>query len=287
LGLETRQKLIDKENKGLSIREQCVLMGINRSTVYYKKQAEFRGEELNIMRRMDGIYTENASYGYRRQEKQLKMEGYSIGEDRVRKYMQVLGLKALYPNTKKKSYKGEKPHKVYPYLLKNISIERPNQVWAIDITYIRLKGGFCYLVAIIDWYSRYIVGWRLSNSLDRSICVETFQVAVKTYSKADIINTDQGSQFTSEDFIKAVTEDAQMKLSMDSVGRWADNIIIERWFRTFKHEHLYLMDYASMAEARFGIDEFILYYNDHRLHSSLGYVPPKVAYFDEQKRAIA
>ncbi|MDA1239038.1 MAG: IS3 family transposase [Proteobacteria bacterium] len=285
--METRQKLIDKADKGLSVREQCVLMGINRSTVYYEKQAEFSGDDLKIMRRMDEIYTENASYGYRRQEKQLKMEGYSIGEDRVRKYMQVLGLKALYPNAKKKAHKGEKAHKVYPYLLKNISIERPNQVWAIDITYVRLKGGFCYLVSIIDWYSRYIVGWRLSNSLDRSFCIETFEVAVKTYSKADIINTDQGSQFTSDDFVKAVTEDAQMKLSMDSVGRWADNIIIERWFRTFKHEHLYLMDYSTMAEARFGIDEFIRYYNDHRLHSSLGYVPPRVAYFDEQVRAVA
>ncbi len=287
MDLETRQKLIDKADNDLSVREQCVLLGINRSTVYYEKQTDFSGDDLEIMRRMDEIYTANASYGYRRQEKQLKMEGYSIGEDRVRKYMQVLGLKALYPKSKKKSDKGEKPHKVYPYLLKNSSIERPNQVWAIDITYVRLKGGFCYLVAIIDWYSRYIVGWRLSNSLDRSFCIETFEVAVKTYSKADIINTDQGSQFTSDDFIKAVTEDAQMKLSMDSVGRWADNIIIERWFRTFKHEHLYLMDYSTMAEAKFGIDEFIRYYNDHRLHSSLGYVPPRVAYFDEQVRAVA
>ena len=171
-------------------------------------------------------------------------------------------------------------------MLKKIPIERPNQVWAIDITYVRLKSGFCYLGAVIDWHSRYIVGWRLSNSLERTCCSDAFEEAVRIYSKADIINTDQGSQFTSEDFIKAV-ENAHMQLSMDSVGRWADNIIIERWFRTFKHEHLYLMDYQTMKDARSGIAAFIRYYNDQRLHSSLDYLTPKMVYFNEVLRVVA
>ena len=283
--MKTREGLIDPSGS-LSVREQCTIVSVNRSTFYYEKQAEFSEEDLQILKRMDEIYTQDASYGYRRQRKQLKMEGYVIGEDRVRKYMATLGLKALYPKAKKQPSKSDKPHKVYPYLLKKIPIERPNQVWAIDITCVRLKSRFCYLVAVIDWHSRYIVGWRLSNSLERTCCIDAFEEAVRIYSKADIINTDQGSQFTSEDFIKAV-ENAHMQLSMDSVGRWADNIIIERWFRTFKHEHLYLMDYQTMKDARSGIAAFIRYYNDQRLHSSLDYLTPKMVYFNEVLRVVA
>jgi putative transposase len=276
LNLATKQTLI-RPKETLSIRDQADILQFNRSNYYYDNRPEFTKEESDILNRMDEIYTKDPCYGYRRQYHQLKAEGYQIGTDRVRNYMKVLNLKTIYPKAKHTS-QSNKDHEKFPYLLKNMDINCPNMVWALDITYIRLKAGFCYLVAIIDWFSRRILSWRLSNSLERSFCIEALKEALKLFPKAGIINSDQGSQFTSSDFTRVVIEN-DIKMSMDSVGRWADNIIIERWFRTLKYENIYIMDYPTMLLAKEGIRTFIHYYNTLRLHSSLSYKTPDQLYF--------
>lgn len=272
----TKERLIE-HSENLSIRQQCEMLGLNRSSYYYSKRPEFSSEDLEILNRIDELYTEDPHYGYRRQYHQLIAEKYKIGMDRVRKYMRILDLKTLYPQSTSTS-RPNKMHKIYPYLLKMLNINCPNVVWALDITYIRLVGGFCYLVAVIDWYSRYILSWRLSNSLERWFCLETLDEAIRNYSKAEVVNTDQGAQFTSTDFTEMV-ESNGIKMSMDSMGRWADNIIIERWFRTLKYEHIYMMDYRTMGDTKKGLSSFIDYYNSKRLHSALGYKTPRQVYF--------
>ena len=274
--MATKQTLITPKET-LSIRDQADILQFNRSNYYYDSRPEFTKEACDILNRMDEIYTQNPCYGYRRQYEQLKMEGYQIGTDRVRNYMKVLNLKTIYPKAKHTS-QPNKDHEKFPYLLKNMDINCANMVWALDITYIRLKTGFCYLVAIIDWFSRRILTWRLSNSLERSFCIEALKEALKRFPKADIVNSDQVSQFTSSDFTRVVIEN-DIKMSMDSVGRWADNIIIERWFRTLKYENIYIMDYPTMLLAKEGIRKFIHYYNTLRLHSSLNYKTPDQLYF--------
>ena len=187
-----------------------------------------------------------------------------------------MGLKALYP--KKKTSMATKPHNLYPYLLKKMTIDKVNLVWAGDLSYIRLRGGFCYLIAIIDWHTRFIIGWMLSNSMESSCCVDVLEQALRRYPPPSVFNSDQGRQYTSDEHVHALKE-ANIDISMDSVGRWADNIIIERWFRTIKYENVYLLDYQSMTFAKQGIKDYIHYYNYTRLHSSLGYKTPAECYF--------
>lgn len=271
LPLKEKLRLIDDDKESPSIRKQCDLLGINRGTLYYKPKPKIKTANLKILKRMDEIYTEFPEYGYRRQYEQLVLEEFQIGKERVRQYMKILGLEAQYP--KPKTSKPNKEHSIFPYLLRNLPILSPNHVWAADITYIRLKSGFCYLFAIIDWYSRYIVSWKLSNSMDVFFCLDGLKDALKQGFRPIIFNTDQGSQFTSMAFTMMLLEN-HIQISHDSVGRWQDNVMIERFWRTLKVDNVYREDYATPCQARDGIGLFIDKYNRKRLHSSLGYKTP-------------
>ena len=265
-------------DKDLSVAEQCQILGINRSSVYYEAKPELSEEDLKMMRKIDKIYTEYPFYGYRRQYQELKGAGFQVSQDRVRRLMRKMDLRVLYP---KKTSISNRNHKIYPYLLRGIKIIKPQQVWAADISYIPMAEGFCYLVAIIDWYSRFLLSWRLSNSLDVHFCIEALNEALTQYGHPTIFNTDQGSQFTSQIFTGVLLKKS-IQISMDSVGRWADNVIIERFFRSIKWEDLYLKNYESMKEVRQGCDAYIQFYNSKRKHSSLDYKTPKEVYFGEK-----
>lgn len=268
--------MIERFHKKLSVRQQCQLLGVNRSVVYYKGKRSV--DESEIMNRIHEIWLKFPAYGYRRITKALQDEGYDINRKRGYRLMKLMNLEALY--AKPKLSEPHPQHKIYPYLLKGLRIERPNQVWCTDISYVKMPQGFVYLVAIIDVYSRYIVSWRLSTSLDTAFCLEmlcsAFHVGVP-----EILNTDQGCQFTSLEWINMV-EGAGVKVSMDGKGRWADNIPIERFWRTLKHENIFLKAYETVAEARKGIKEFIDLYNEERLHSSIGYTKPGAVYRGEK-----
>jgi putative transposase len=272
--LNTKQKLVD-EDKNVSIREQCDILDISRTFIYYDPVPTYTEQDIIIMHRMDKIYTKCPMYGYRRQYQTLIAEQFAIGIDKVRKYMNVLDLKAIYP--KKNTSIPNKNHLIYPYLLKNLAITYPNHVWAVDITYIKLVGGFCYLVAFIDWYSRYILSWRLSNCLDKGFCLEALEDALGKYGTPNICNSDQGRQFTSLAFT-GILADNSINISMDSIGRWADNVIIERWFRTLKYEDIYINEYYSISDVKQGCRNFVDFYNKQRIHSSLGYKTPYQVY---------
>jgi putative transposase len=228
---------------------------------------------------MDEIFTEFPYYGYRKLYKQLRREGFSAGRDKVLQYMHVLGLEPLYPKKKKSLSLSNKEHVVYRYLLKGLNIIAPNHVWAIDITYIRMIGGFVYLVAIIDWFSKYIVSYKLSNSLEVYFCQESLIEALEKYDSPKIFNSDQGSQFTSVKFTNILQEN-NIKISMDSKGRALDNIAIERFFRSLKYENVYINEYKTVKEVKLGIAEYIYRYNYKRLHQSLEYNTPYEIYFN-------
>jgi putative transposase len=268
--------MIELSNKKLSVRRQCLLLGINRSVVYYKEKRAV--DESEIMNRIHEIWPKFPGYGYRRIAKALQSEGYAINRKRAYRLMNLMNLQALY--AKPKLSEPHPEHKIYPYLLKGLVIDRPNQVWCTDITYIKMPQGFVYLVAIIDVYSRYIVSWRLSTSLDTAFCLDMLRSAF-CIGIPEILNTDQGCQFTSADWINMV-ERAGVKVSMDGKGRWIDNIPIERFWRTLKQENIFLKAYETVAEVRQGIREFIDLYNEERLHSSIGYANPGVVYRSEK-----
>lgn len=258
-----------------SVRKQCDLLDVARSNIYYEPVG-YSEEDLEIMHRIDEIHTDQPWLGYRKHYEILKREGYSIGEDRTRILMRVLDIEAIYPA--KKTTIRNKDHKTYPYLLRHLNIEKPNQVWATDITYIRMAKGFCYLVAVIDWFSRKVLSWRLSNSLDKEFCIEALLEALKNYPCPDIFNTDQGCQFTSLEFLKILL-DLGIKVSMNGKGRSLDNIIIERFWWSLKHENIYLNDYKNLKEVNNGLKEYMHYYNQLRLHQSLNYLTPFEVYF--------
>ncbi len=268
-----KRKMIKTDQK-ISLKEQSQILGINRTSIYYKEKPVFSSKEIKIMHKIDEIYTKYPFYGYRRQYLELITEGYGIGEDKVRKFMRVMSLKTFYP---KKTSIINKKHKIYPYLLNKSKIKQPNNVWAADITYIRLEAGFCYLVAIIDWFSRYVLSWRLSNSLDVSFCLDALEEALDNNDAPGIFNTDQGAQFTSFDFTSKLIS-KQIAISMDSVGRWADNIVIERFFRSLKWEDIYLYNYNNMKDVFQGCHQYIEFYNKKRPHSSLANKSPYQVY---------
>jgi len=265
--------MIDKNDKEISINNQCNIIGLSKSTLYYNKKSKYSEKDREILNRIDEIYTKTPCYGYKKIHYKLLEEKFSIGKDRVLKYMKILGVEAIYPKKKKCLSKKNKEHKKYPYLLKDLEIEYPNQVWATDITYIRMKQGFMYLVVVIDWYSRYILSYNLSNSLDIYFCKESLYEALEKYGKPLIFNTDQGSQFTSNKFTKILIE-KDIKISMTSKGRALDNIIIERFFRTLKYEDIYINEYNSPIELAKGIENYIYFYNKKRIHQSLKYKTP-------------
>ena len=264
----------------LNIKQQCTLLGLNRSS-YYAIPTAITANEQKILNRMDEIFTEHPYYGNRRMMQVLRAEGIMIGRKRVRRYYQILGIEAIYP--KMNLSKRNQAHKVYPYLLRGLEIERVNQVWSMDITYIRLKQGFVYLCAVIDWHSRYVLGWRLSITLQSDFCIEALQEAISSYGLPEIFNTDQGVQFTSNNFIAAL-QDHNIAISMDGKGRALDNVFIERFWRSLKQEKIYRLDLSSVKEARDAISEYMEFYNNHRLHQSLGYETPKFVHFVQEKK---
>ena len=276
--------MITRNELALTVDRQCDLVALSRSSFYYEAKPPLDGTDLQILHRMDEIYTKWPFYGYRRICDELVAEDYCIGKDRVLKYMKILGLEAIYP--KKKTTIRDQSHKIYPYLLRGLDINRPNQVWASDITYIRLVGGFCYLVVILDWYSRCVLSWRVSNSLHVEFCVSALEEALRKYGNPEIFNTDQGSQFTSEDFTK-ILQQQQIQISMDSKGRWADNVIVERFFRTVKYEDVFIHEYHTTPDVRDGFRQYMPFYCAQRRHSSLEKRTPWAAYTQDQDLRIA
>ena len=268
--------MIEPEHPGLSISRQCSLLEISRSSWYYEALGE---SELNLtlMRLIDEQFLETPYYGARQMARYLRRQGHKVNRKRAHRLMQKMGLAALYqkPNTSK----PHPEHKVYPYLLKGLDIQAPNQVWCSDITYIPMRKGFLYLVAVMDWNSRKVLSWRLSNSLDTEFCVAALREALAKYGKPQIFNTDQGSQFTSDDFTQ-VLKDAEVRISMDSKGRWMDNVMIERLWRSLKYECIYLNAFETGSEAKSGIDKWIRLYNEERPHSSLDDKTPHEAYWN-------
>jgi putative transposase len=265
-----RRSRLDMRHKTLSVRRQCALLGLARSGVY--RTSAPASEDDAAMRQIDALYTEHPFYGSRRIAFALKMN-----RKRVQRLMRLMGIEALGP--KPRTSKAAPGHRIYPYLLRNLTIDRPNQVWACDITYVPILGssprttGFFYLVAIMDWASRAVLSWRLSNTMDTSFCLEALEEALARFGKPEIFNTDQGSQFTSQAFTGAL-ERAGVRISMDGRGRFLDNIFIERLWRSLKHEDIYLKHYADGREARAGIASWIAFYNNRRPHQGLGYKTP-------------
>jgi len=272
---ERRKGLVESGNPGLSITKQCDLLQISRSSWYYEAQGE---NELNLelMRLIDEQFLETPYYGARQMARYLRRKGYWVNRKRVRRLMQKMGLMAIYqkPNTSK----PHPEHTIYPYLLRGIEIQEPNQVWCADLTYIPMRKGFLYLVAVMDWYSRRVLSWRLSNTLDADFCVEALKEALCKYGKPAIFNTDQGSQFTSTSFTQEL-RDAEVQISMDSKGRWMDNIMIERLWRSLKYECIYLHAFKTGSEVKKGIDKWMRQYNEERPHSSLDDRTPDEAYW--------
>jgi putative transposase len=269
-----RRALVDRQDAGLSIRRQCRLLGVARSGVYRLATAA-NDNDLAVMRRLDELFTAWPFLGSRRLAQMLREEGFAINRKRVQRLMRKMGIAALGP--KPRTSRPEPGHKIYPYLLRNLAIDRPNQVWAADITYIPIGRGNLYLVAIMDWASRAVLAFRLSNTMDVSFCVSALEEAIARFGKPDIFNTDQGSQFTSQAFTGRL-ESAGIKISMDGRGRWMDNVFIERLWRSLKHEDIYLKGYSDGREARAGIGEWMNFYNERRLHQALGYRAPMVVW---------
>ena len=265
-----RLKMIARPHAQFTIIEQCAMLKVPRSTLYYKPQP-VSDEELKLMRRIDEIYTKWPFYGSRRLVEELRGEGHVVNRERVTRLMRLMGIEAIYqkPNTSRK----HPHHKIYPYLLRKLTIDRPNQVWCADITYIPMKQGWVYLVAVMDWFSRRVLAWRLSITMETDFCVEALQEALDKYGSPEIFNTDQGVQFTAASFIETL-EARGVRISMDGKGRFLDNIFIERLWRSLKYEEVFTHAYASVAEARCGIGAWLDFYNDERKHQALGYRTP-------------
>ena len=275
-----RRSKLDREHPDLSVRRQCAMLGVARSSVY-RKPAPANDNDLAMMRRIDALHTAHPFLGSRRIARMLGEGGSPINRKRVRRLMRVMGIEALGP--KPRTSQPAPGHKIYPYLLRDMTIERPNQVWAADITYLPIGRGFLYLVAVIDWASRAVLAWRLSNSMDASFCVAALEDALAKYGKPEIFNTDQGSQFTSADFTSVLSQ-AGVRISMDGRGRWMDNVFIERVWRSLKYEDIYLKGYADGREAKAGIGEYFAFYNERRLHQALGYRAPMAVWRDDAAR---
>jgi len=268
-----RRNRVEEAHPQLSVVRQCQLLEVNRSTLYYKP-VPVSEEELAIMRRLDELYTEHPYLGARKLEVLLKRDGYWVNHKRVSRLMREMGIEAIYPKPKTSIIAPE--NTVYPYLLRNVPIVTPDQVWATDITYIRMQQGFIYLSAILDWFSRYIVAWGLSISMDLEFCLEVLEEAL-SLGKPSIFNTDQGSQYTSPQHTGAL-EAVGVKVSMDGRGRYLDNIFTERLWRTIKYEEVYIKDYDSIQEARSSLRAYIQFYNHVRPHQALDYQTPYEVY---------
>lgn len=275
--MSERQTWIEPDDT-LALSKQCKLLKVTRSVVYEQKKRALKAvdeHECLLLRLLDEEYTRHPFFGSRRMRKYLGDCGYAINRKQVQRLMQTLGLVGMAPGPN--TSKPHPQHKIYPYLLRGVDIIRPNQVWSTDITYIRLPRGFVYLVAIIDWYSRKVLSWRLSNTMDAGFCVDCLQEAITAYGVPDIFNSDQGSQFTSDAFTGELIEKG-VTISMDGRGRALDNIFVERLWRTVKYEEVYLKQHDSIQSLLMGLTDYFLFYNEERYHQSLVYKTPSVVY---------
>jgi putative transposase len=266
--------MIEPQHPEVSLVRQCRLLKYNRSSFYYERR-DMTEKNDAMMREIDRQYLETPFYGSRRMQQHLLRQGHKVGRGKVRRMMKLQGLTAIYP--KPRTTIPDKAHKKYPYLLRGLKIDRPNQVWCTDITYIPVERGFFYLVAIMDWHSRKVLSWRLSNTMDTRFCIEALEEALAKYGKPEIFNTDQGSQFTSDEWIK-VLKDENVKISMDGKGRWMDNVFIERLWRSLKYECLFLYDWAFGSEVRAGFANWFDFYNSRRPHQAMDYQTPDEVY---------
>jgi putative transposase len=266
-----RLALVDHDDPVLPVVAQCRLLKIARSTLYYRP-VPVSADDLAVMRRIDELHLAWPFYGSRRMAAVLRREGWAVNRKRAKRLMRVMAIEAIYqkPNTSK----GHPDHKVYPYLLRGLTIDRPNQVWCADITYIPMAKGFVYLVAVMDWFSRRVLSWRLSITMETDFCVEALLEATEMYGSPEIFNTDQGVQFTSAAFVDELASRG-VRISMDGKGRYLDNIFIERLWRSLKYEDVYIKAYGSVTEARRSLGEWLAFYNDVRPHQSLGYRTPR------------
>jgi len=273
-----RKAMIVPDRPGLSLSRQCRLLSISRSSFYYTPRGE-SPENLVLMRRLDEMFLRYPFFGSRQMVRQLRRDGVRAGRHRVRRLMRLMGLEAIYQAPKTSA--PHPAHRIYPYLLRNVAVDRPDHVWCADITYIPVRRGFLYLVAIMDWATRHVLAWRLSNTMDARFCIEALNEALAEYGKPEIFNTDQGSQFTSLDFI-GVLKDATIAISMDGRGRCMDNIFIERLWRSLKYEAVYLHEMTDGFAAERVIGEWIAFYNTERPHSALDGATPAEAYATKQ-----
>jgi putative transposase len=265
--------LVEEGHPEISVRRQCDLLGVNRWSLYYESKGESE-ENLQLMRLMDEQYTRAPFYGSRRMTEWLHTKGFEVNRKRVARLMALMGIEAVYPKPKL-SQPGE-GHRIYPYLLEGMKVERVNQVWSTDITYIRMAQGCAYLVAVMDWHSRFVLSWSLSLTMELDFCLEALERALRR-GRPEIFNSDQGSQFTSEKFTSQLAA-RKIAISMDGHGRCLDNIFIERLWRSLKYEEVYLKDYALVTDACAGIERWFRFYNHERLHQSLKYKTPAAVY---------
>ena len=268
-----KRPLIEVGHPELSVRRQCELLGLNRSSLYYEPAGE-TPEDLRLMRLIDEQYTACPFYGSRRMTAWLTQQGEPVNRKRVQRLMRLMGLEAIYPKPRLSA--AGRGHRIYPYLLRGVTIERPDQVWSADITYVPMASGFMYLAATIDWFSRYVVAWRLSNTLDGSFCLEMLDEAL-SQGRPEVFNTDQGVQFTAEAFTGRL-ESAGVAVSMDGRGRALDNVFVERLWRAVKYEDIYIRGYEEVPELRRGLARYFAFYNHARLHQALGYRTPAAVY---------
>ncbi len=270
---------MDPEYALIPIYRQCELLDIARASYYYQSERD-DSYNLMLMNRIDEQFTKTPFYGVPRMTAWLNREGYPVNQKRVRRLMRAMGLEAVYPKPKLSLVHPE--HKKYPYLLRDLVIDGPDQVWGSDITYIRMVHGFVYLVAVMDWFSRYVLAWQISITLETGFCLHALEQAL-TLSKPGIFNTDQGVQFTSSDFTGRL-EKEEVRVSMDSRGRVFDNIFVERLWRTVKYEEIYLKHYQTVSEVRDGLAKYFLFYNTERIHEALGYRPPYELYVKDRMK---
>jgi putative transposase len=273
LSVEAKRALVEPEHPQLSLRRQCALLGLARCGLYYQPVSE-SGENVHLMRLLDEQYTATPFYGIRRMTAWLRHQGYAVNHKRVGRLMRQMGLAAIYP--KPRLSQPAEGHVIYPYLLRGVRITRVNQVWSADITYIRLQSGFVYLVAVMDWFSRYVLSWAVSITMDVAFCVEALNQALRQ-GQPEVFNTDQGAQFTSRAFTERLQKGG-VRISMDGRGRALDNVFVERLWRSVKSEEVYLRDYQGVSDARQGLAHYFAFYNEERLHQALGYRPPAMVY---------
>ena len=275
--------MVDQGHASLSIRSQCRLLSISRSSYYFYPKGE-SSENLVFMKRIDDLYLLHPYYGSRRMTYVLRQEGFGVSRHRVQRLMRLMGIQAIHP--KPKTSLGNKEHRVYPYLLRDLTIDRSNQVWCSDITYIPMRRGFIYLTAIMDWHSRKVLSWKLSNTLDARFCVEALEEALQTYGNPEIFNTDQGAQYTSEDFT-SVLKSHEIKISMDGKGRWMDNVMIERLWRSLKQECIYLQEFDSIKELKKALQNWFIFYNHERPHVTFKGRKPNEIYDNKRLKLTA